>query len=637
MKKFMLDTHLDEVYAHYPEAKRRPVIGLTANYTNGGSALSDVYYRQVVAAGGTPLLIPPVPDTDVIINTLENIDGLIFTGGGDINPLWCDEEPSPALHSINSQRDLAELLTVRLAYNRQIPMLGICRGIQTLAVALGGKVAQDISARKDVIKHSQDADRYEPTHSISIVPGTILDSIYRNAASTTHDNKGENPTPVKLFVNSFHHQAISDPGQRFRIAATASDGIIEAIESTEYKSILGVQWHPEWLGEEGRRLFQWLVKEAEDFSEAKAFHHRTLTLDSHCDTPMFFPQGVEFDHRDPRILYDLHKMSDGHQDAVVMVAYLPQPKMGETFSQKVDIAGILHHNPELLNTLPEWKDATLPDKTEDAAPDVLPAYSLSPRQYADLIFDKLEQIVGQNSDYISIARTPADLYEDKRNGRKSILFGIENGLALEHDLANVSHFAQRGIVYITLCHNGDNDICDSARGCNTHNGLSHFGREVIDAMNREGIMVDLSHASEKSFFDALQQSKTPIVCSHACCRALCDHVRNLTDEQMRALAQQGGVMQITLYHGFLRLDGEATVADAIAHLEHAIDVMGINHVGIGSDFDGDGGVRGLADASEMINLTRLLRQRGFSDNDLQKIWGGNWLRVMGEVQAARQA
>lgn len=106
---------------------------------------------------------------------------------------------------------------------------------------------------------------------------------------------------------------------------------------------------------------------------------------------------------------------------------------------------------------------------------------------------------------------------------------------------------------------------------------------------------------------------------------------------MRALAQQGGVMQITLYHGFLRLDGEATVADAIAHLEHAIDVMGINHVGIGSDFDGDGGVRGLADASEMINLTRLLRQRGFSDNDLQKIWGGNWLRVMGEVQAARQA
>lgn len=637
MKKFMLDTHLDEVYAHYPEAKRRPVIGLTANYTNGGSVLSDVYYRQVVAAGGTPLLIPPVPDTDVIINTLENIDGLIFTGGGDINPLWCDEEPSPALHSINSQRDLAELLTVRLAYNRQIPMLGICRGIQTLAVALGGKVAQDISARKDVIKHSQDADRYEPTHSISIVPGTILDSIYRNAASTTHDNKGESPTPVKLFVNSFHHQAISDPGQRFRIAATASDGIIEAIENTEYKSILGVQWHPEWLGEEGRRLFQWLVKEAEDFSEAKAFHHRTLTLDSHCDTPMFFPQGVEFDHRDPRILYDLHKMSDGHQDAVVMVAYLPQPKMGETFSQKVDIAGILHHNPELLNTLPEWKDATLPDKTEDAAPDVLPAYSLSPRQYADLIFDKLEQIVGQNSDYISIARTPADLYEDKRNGRKSILFGIENGLALEHDLANVSHFAQRGIVYITLCHNGDNDICDSARGCNTHNGLSHFGREVIDAMNREGIMVDLSHASEKSFFDALQQSKTPIVCSHACCRALCDHVRNLTDEQMRALAQQGGVMQITLYHGFLRLDGEATVADAIAHLEHAIDVMGINHVGIGSDFDGDGGVRGLADASEMINLTRLLRQRGFSDNDLQKIWGGNWLRVMGEVQAARQA
>lgn len=636
MDRFLLDSHLHDVYAHYPEANRRPVIGLTANYTDGGSVLADVYYRQVVAAGGTPLLIPPIADTEVIINTLENVDGLILTGGGDINPLWCGEEPSPALHGINSQRDLAELLTVRLACNRQIPMLGICRGIQTLVMALGGKVDQDISARHDVIKHSQDADRYEPTHSVSIVPGTVLDTLYRQEAATDNNPQAADRRPVRLFVNSFHHQAVNDPGPHFRTAATAPDGIIEAIESTDFKSIMGVQWHPEWLGSDGLRLFQWLVREAKDFAAAKNFHHRTLTLDSHCDTPMFFPQGVEFNHRDPRILYDLHKMTDGHQDAVVMVAYLPQPKLGETFSQKVDIAGILHHNPDLVRMSPDGDASGQTTAPASISPDSLPEGWLSPRRYADLIFDKLEQIVGQNSDYISIARTPADLYEDKRNGRKSILFGIENGLALEHDLSNVSYFAQRGVVYITLCHNGDNDICDSARGCNTHNGLSHFGRQVIDAMNQEGIMVDLSHASEKSFFDALQQSKTPIVCSHACCRALCDHVRNLTDDQMRALARCGGVMQITLYHGFLRLNGEATVMDAIAHLEHAIEVMGINHVGIGSDFDGDGGVRGLADASEMINLTRLLRQRGFSEEDLQKIWGGNWLRVMGEVQAARR-
>ena len=150
---------------------------------------------------------------------------------------------------------------------------------------------------------------------------------------------------------------------------------------------------------------------------------------------MFFPQGITFDQRDPRILVDLHKMTEGRLDAVTMVAYLPQPKIGETFSSKVafDVTG--------------------------------------PAAYADLIFDKIGTIVNNNSRYLSIARTPADLYGDKRKGRKSIMLGIENGLALEGHLANVKHFAQRGVVYITLCHNGDNDICDSARGCNTHNGV----------------------------------------------------------------------------------------------------------------------------------------------------------------------
>lgn len=283
-----------------------------------------------------------------------------------------------------------------------------------------------------------------------------------------------------------------------------------------------------------------------------------------------------------------------------MVAYLPQPKIGEMFSQKVGfpVSG--------------------------------------PTEYADLIFDKIEEIVAANSHYISIARTPADLYSDKRMGRKSIMLGIENGLALNDNIANVKHFAQRGVVYITLCHNGDNSLCDSARGCNTHNGVSRFGAQVIQEMNRQGIMVDLSHAAEKSFYDALEISRLPIVCSHSSVRSLCDHPRNLTDEQMRALSQKGGVAQITLYSGFLRKEGEATVMDALAHLEHAIRVMGIDHVGIGTDFDGDGGVRGIADSSEIINFTRQLLVRRYSESDIQKIWGGNFLRVMGQVQAAKQ-
>lgn len=598
MKSFDIQSSLDDIYARYPEATRQPVIGLTGNFADGDARLCEQYYMSVVRAGGTPVIIPPVADKDVIINTLDKIDGLVLTGGGDINPLWAGEEPSPRLHGINHMRDKAELLTVRLAYNRQIPMLGICRGIQTLVTALDGEVDQDIAesfaaahgagraaaaAGHSLIKHSQDADRSEPTHTVRISRESVLYSLYKTET---------------LAVNSIHHQAVRASGRRFSVSAKAPDGVIEAIESSEFKPFIGVQWHPEWLGESGQVLFRWLVDRARDFYTAKDLHCRMLTLDTHCDTPMFFPQGIHFDQRDQRILVDMHKMAEGHQDAVIMAAYLPQPKLGETFSSKV-------------------------------------AFKVDgPLQYADLIFDKIEEIVNANNRYLSIARTPSDLYEDKRKGRRSIMLGIENGLALNHDISNVRYFARRGVVYITLCHNGDNDICDSARGCNTHGGVSRFGEQVIKEMNRCGIMVDLSHAGEKSFYDALSISSKPIVCSHSNCKALCDVPRNLTDDQLRALAKHGGVAHITLYHGFLRNDSqEATVMDAIAHLEHAISVMGIEHVGLGTDFDGDGGVRGLADSSELINFTLHLLRRRYSERDIARIWGGNWLRVMAQVQS----
>ncbi len=626
MNHFDIDAHLNQFYAQFPEADHQPIIGITANYTDGDATLRAAYYDQVVRAGGTPVIIPPLANEAAIINTLDHLDGLILTGGGDYNPLWAGEEPVKGLGNINAKRDLPELLITRLAFNRQIPMLGICRGIQTLAMALGGKVEQDIGRptpalpvgrgkeqpAAPMLKHSQDADRSEVTHSVTFEADSYLAEIYQGIDSPSPAGEGKGRV---IYVNSFHHQAVADPGKRFRVTAKAPDGVIEAIESAEYKPILGVQWHPEWLEEEGLKLFQWLVGRAQNFYVAKQLHDRVLTLDTHCDTPMFFPQGVQFDQRDPRILYDLHKMTEGRQDAVIMVAYLPQPKLGEQFSSKVDIAGIIKHNPHL-------KDITT---------------QLSPTEYADLIFDKLEQIVDKNSRYISIARTPVDLYEDKRKGRKSIMFGIENGLALNHDLSNVRHFAQRGVVYITLCHNGDNDICDSARGSNMHNGVSQFGEKVIHRMNEEGIMVDLSHASEKSFYDALAISRTPIVCSHSNSRALCDVLRNLTDDQMRALANKGGVAHTTFYPGFLRKGSEASVLDAIDHLEHAIEVMGIDHVGIGTDFDGDGGIRGCADASELINFTLHLLRRKYSEQDIQKIWGGNWLRVMSMVQASRKS
>ena len=579
---FDLQAQLNQVYAHFPEAPRRPLIGITGNYEDLTCKLAEGYYKQVLAAGGTPVIVPPLSSTETIVETLRHLDGLLLSGGADINPLYQGEEPIPALHGINRERDLPELLITRLAYDRQLPILGICRGIQTLAVALGGKVEQDIKAS---IKHSQEADRSEPTHTVAVDQDSTLYNIYGS------------PT---LLVNSFHHQAVREPGSKLRVVAKAPDGIIEAVESAEFKSVLGVQWHPECLGQDGLPLFQWLVGEARSYRDAHQLHDRVLTLDTHCDTPMFFPQGINFAQRDSRILVDLEKMTEGRLDATIMVAYLPQPKQGETFPSKV----------------------SFPVE--------------GPKEYADLIFDKIAAIVSANPDHIALARTPDELYENKRLGRKSIMLGIENALALNGQLENVRHFAQRGVVYITLCHNGDNDVCDSCRGNSLHGGVSPFGEQVIGEMNRFGLMVDLSHAADKSFYDALDISRTPIVCSHSSARALCNHPRNLTDDMMRALARKGGVAQTTLYPGSLRSNGQATILDAIAHLEHAIQVMGIDHVGLGTDFDGDGGVSGLADASELINFTRQLLARRYSERDIQKIWGGNFLRVMTQVQQMKE-
>ena len=252
-----------------------PLIGLTGNHSDIDVTLRDAYHKQIVRAGGVPVIIPPVDDEQVIIDTLERLDGIIFTGGGDFDPKWFGEAPHPKLGTINAVRDHAELLTAKHAYNRNIPILGICRGAQTIAIALDGHIAQDISD-KTTHNHSQEEDRPVTTHEVNISSYSILSSIYSSP---------------KLPVNSFHHQAVDNPGKRFRTTATSPDGIIEAIESTEHKPIMGVQWHPEWLGDDGLPIFQWLVNEARTFQQAKALHQHIITLDTHCDTPMLtFPK-----------------------------------------------------------------------------------------------------------------------------------------------------------------------------------------------------------------------------------------------------------------------------------------------------------------------------------------------------------
>lgn len=557
-----------------------PVIGITGNYTQETCTLAEGYYQSVLKAGGIPFIIPPFYETDRLGELLDRLDGIIFSGGGDINPLLLGEEPIKELHSITPERDQQELLLARLAYDRQIPMLGICKGIQIINAALGGTLYQDIHTQMEGIriKHSQDQDRRYPSHQVTISRGSILEKIFG----------------TELAVNSFHHQACKSAAPGLKVTAMSSDGVIEAIESDEFKSIMGVQWHPETYilrnSTEMLPIFEWLISESAEFKLAKKLHSKILTLDSHCDTPMFFPQGINFASRDPKILVDLHKMTEGHLDASIMAAYLEQKERDE---------------------------ASLENATA----------------MANQILTQIEEMVAKNCTAVDIAYTPDNLWQLKKDGKRAIMLGIENGYAIGKDICNVEAFRKRGVVYMTLCHNGDNDICDSARGNHEHGGVSEFGKQVIEEMNRVGMMVDLSHAGEESFYDALQISKTPIVCSHSSARALCDHPRNLTDEQMRALAKTGGVAQVTLYHGFLKKQTDATILDAIDHLNHMVNIMGIEHVGIGTDFDGDGGIRGCASASELINFTRHLLRERYTEEQIQMIWGGNFLRVMRQVQA----
>ena len=250
--------------------------------------------------------------------------------------------------------------------------------------------------------------------------------------------------------------------------------------------------------------------------------------------------------------------------------------------------------------------------------------------FTDALFEKM---VEANAAAVGMAYDVKDLHRLKAEGRKAIMLGIENGYAIGRDIHLLERFQKKhGIVYMTLCHNGNNDICGSARPREGEQlmGVTDFGADVIREMNRLGILVDLSHGSERSFYDALDISTKPIVCSHSSCRALCDHPRNLTDDQLRALAAKGGVAQVTFYSGFLRTDGQASILDAVAHLNHMVQVMGIEHVGIGTDFDGDGGVPGLASAAELINFTRRLLREHYSEADLRLIWGGNWMRCVSE-------
>ena len=279
---------------------------------------------------------------------------------------------------------------------------------------------------------------------------------------------------------------------------------------------------------------------------------------------------------------------------------------------------------------------------------------------------------------VGLAMSPEDAYRLKTEGKRAAFIGMENGYPLDRNIASLEEFYSLGVRYVTLCHSWDNDICDSStdRRNPEDKGLSDFGREVISACNRLGMMVDVSHISDKSFFDVLDATQAPVMASHSSCRALCDNPRNLSDEMLRALRANGGVIQVCFVSEYLRkpkpnperdkarqeLEArfgswrdikdeaarksiwqeieefeekfpreKATVKDVVDHIDHVVKVAGVDCVGIGTDFDGGGEVEGCNDVSQIFRITEELLRRGYTEEDISKIWGGNIMRVFSKV------
>lgn len=334
-------------------------------------------------------------------------------------------------------------------------------------------------------------------------------------------------------------------------------------------------------------------------SAAQQIHELALTLDSHVDIagPHYATAELDPGVDNPRLKCDLAKMAAGRVDGVFLAAFVGQRACDADGYRQARQAAV-----EKIAAIRRLATAMYPDRC-------------------------------------ALATSPDDVARICAAGRRAIMIGIENGYALGTDLSSVGEFHDLGVRYITLCHNGHNQLCDScnpsrklADGPARHGGLSPLGRQVVAEMNRLGMMIDLSHAAASSFRDAVALSGAPVIASHSGCAAVHNHPRNLDDEQLKMLAAKGGVIQIVALGAFLG-PAPAGLKQFADHVDHAVRVAGVDHVGIGSDFDGGGGIPGFNNHAEALNVTVELLRRGYTAEAVTKIWGGNLLRVWRAVLA----
>ena len=255
-------------------------------------------------------------------------------------------------------------------------------------------------------------------------------------------------------------------------------------------------------------------------------------------------------------------------------------------------------------------------------------------------FDAIDRLVNEYApDQIELALSSDDVRRIHAKGKKVAMIGVENAYPMGLDTSNVRKYWERGARYVSLAHNGHSQFSDSNTGefdgTALHNGLSDLGKEVVSLLNYYGVMIDISHPSKEAIKQMIELSAAPVIASHSSARALRDHPRNLDDEQLNWIKENGGVIQTTALGAFLtdRKDPPPNMDDFMDHIDYMVDKIGIDHVGISSDFDGGGGIVGWKDASETMNVTAALRERGYSESEIEKLWGANLLRVLDEVQA----
>ena len=375
--------------------------------------------------------------------------------------------------------------------------------------------------------------------------------------------------------------------------------------------------------------------------KARALHDRMLTVDTHCDTAF-------------SLLRTDWKIGDRHDPAARGSGKIDLPRMREGGLDAEFFAAFVGQGPLNAEAYVKAKDSAL------------------------RAVGAVRKMTEDYSSVIGLAVDPQGARRLKKEGKLTAFIGLENGYPIGRDLSLIELFYKNGVRYITLCHSSDNDICDSStdRRDAQDKGLSDFGRQVVAECNRLGMIIDISHASEKSISDILAVTKAPIIASHSSARAVCDNPRNLTDDQLRALAKNGGVVQICFLAAYVKtppviperekalkeLEAKygniraiqdeavrakamaereavnqtfpqvrATVQDLVDHIDHVKKVVGVDYAGIGTDFDGGGGVVGCDDVSGMIHVTEELIRRGYTDREIEKIWGGNFLRVFQKV------